>query len=296
VSTSSTRRTGAEANAVRRAGRDAGAVADRAAESRAIDVMARWGLAARGAIYLVVALLALDVAMGRRGQQPTGQGALLAVAHEPLGTVLLALLASGLGAQACWRIARAVAPQLAGRDEPHGLGTRLADAGRALLYGGLAIVAVELLLGQTPSAANSDKLEQDWTGRVLHWPGGRVLVVAVGAAIVIGGAVVAWRGITGRFGRDLRMPDASPRVRAIVVTLAKIGITARSVVAALVGAFLIAAAITYDPAESTGIDGALERVRHHAYGTVLLVLVAAGLAAYGLYSFAEARYGELPRR
>jgi hypothetical protein len=258
--------------------------------------MARWGLAARGVIYLVVALLALDLAAGRRSQQPTSQGALLAVAHEPLGKVLLALLASGLGAQACWRVVRAVVPPLGGHVGSRAVGDRLADLGRALFYGGLAAIAVELLLGQKPQAADTNQVEQDWTGRMLHWPGGRVLVVLVGAAIVVGGAVVTWRGFTGRFGRDLRLSNVSPRVRSTVATLAKIGITARSLVAALIGAFLVEAAVTFDPARSTGIDGALERVRHHVYGTALLVVVAAGLAAYGLYSFAEARYGEVPRR
>ncbi len=39
-----------------------------------------------------------------------------------------------------------------------------------------------------------------------------------------------------------------------------------------------------------GIDGALRRLAERSYGPALLVLVACGLAAYGLYSFAEARY------
>jgi hypothetical protein len=275
---------------------DARSVARRAADSEAIDWLARWGLAARGIIYLVVALLAVALAAGRHDQQPTSQGALLAVAHEPLGTVLLALLASGLGAQACWRVLRAIVPPLGGRRGPRGAGARVADLGRAVFYGVLAAVAVELLVGRTPADVNTNRVEQDWTGRMLHWPGGRILVVVVGAGIVVGGVVVTWRGITGRFGRDLRMSDEPRRVRATVATMAKVGITARSVVAVLIGAFLVEAAVTFDPARSTGIDGALERLRHHAYGTALLVLVAVGLAAYGVYSFAEARYGEAPGR
>lgn len=275
---------------------DARAVARRAANSHTVDYLARWGLAARGVIYLVVALLALALAAGRRDQQPTSQGALLAVAHEPLGAVLLALLASGLGAQACWRAVRAVAPPGGGRGRSRGAGDRLADLGRAVFYGGLAAIAIELLLGHKTGATDTNQVEQDWTGRMLHWPGGRILVVAVGASIVVAGGVVTWRGLTGRFGRDLQLPGVSSAVRTTVSTLAKIGVTARSIVAALVGAFLVEAAITFDAARSTGIDGALSRLRHHTYGTALLVLVAAGLAAYGLYSFAEARYGEVPRR
>jgi YebC/PmpR family DNA-binding regulatory protein len=49
-------------------------------------------------------------------------------------------------------------------------------------------------------------------------------------------------------------------------------------------------AIEYDPSKAVGLDGALARVARHSYGPYLLVLVAAGLIAFGLYSIADARY------
>ena len=69
-----------------------------------------------------------------------------------------------------------------------------------------------------------------------------------------------------------------------------VGMVARMLIAIMIGVFLIAAARQHDPDQAVGIDGALKRLADRSYGPTLLVLVAFGLAAYGLYSFAEARY------
>ena len=69
-----------------------------------------------------------------------------------------------------------------------------------------------------------------------------------------------------------------------------VGHVARGAVFAVVGVFLAKAAIEYDPSEAVGIDGALLKVVEASYGTLLLALVAAGLIAYAVYCFVEARY------
>jgi hypothetical protein len=68
------------------------------------------------------------------------------------------------------------------------------------------------------------------------------------------------------------------------------GYLARMLVFGLVGAFLIKAAVDYDPRQAIGLDGALAKVANHSYGHVGLGIVAAGLIAFGLYSLADARY------
>jgi hypothetical protein len=62
------------------------------------------------------------------------------------------------------------------------------------------------------------------------------------------------------------------------------------VVFALVGFFLAKAAWEYDPDEAVGIDGALARLAHRAYGTWLLAAVALGLLAYAVFCLVQARY------
>jgi len=59
-------------------------------------------------------------------------------------------------------------------------------------------------------------------------------------------------------------------------------------VVTVVGVFLFVAALQHDPNETTGLDGALRRLIAHVYGPFLVILVAVGFAAFGVYSLAGA--------
>jgi hypothetical protein len=57
------------------------------------------------------------------------------------------------------------------------------------------------------------------------------------------------------------------------------------------GPLLIKAAYDSNPWDAIGLDGALQKLAHHAYGSWLLGAVAAGLLAYyAVFCAFEARY------
>ena len=58
----------------------------------------------------------------------------------------------------------------------------------------------------------------------------------------------------------------------------------------LVGVFLIKAALDFEPNKAVGIDGALAKLSNSSQGPFLLGIVAAGLIAFAIYSFSDARY------
>jgi len=60
----------------------------------------------------------------------------------------------------------------------------------------------------------------------------------------------------------------------------------------IVGGFFIDAAVSYDPGKAQGLDGALRSLARAPLGTALLLIVTVGLAAFGAYSLAEARWRE----
>jgi hypothetical protein len=62
---------------------------------------------------------------------------------------------------------------------------------------------------------------------------------------------------------------------------------------AAVGVLFVVAAVRRQGNRATGLDGALRALRDLPAGTVLLVLIAIGLAAYGAYSFTRARYARV---
>ncbi|MFC5905822.1 DUF1206 domain-containing protein [Streptacidiphilus monticola] len=61
-------------------------------------------------------------------------------------------------------------------------------------------------------------------------------------------------------------------------------------VCAAAGVFLLQAAIRFDPHRAKGLDETLRTLARTPAGPWLLVLVAAGLICFGLFSFACARW------
>ena len=261
-----------------------------AAESEWLEKLARAGLVARGLLYLVVAVLATQVAAGHNEARADKQGALQAVVRQPFGRILVLLLAVGFAGYAAWRfVEAAVGPA----DQPD------ADSAKSkfkrvgyFLRGGLYTFffgsAVKLFLWSNSAA--KEGAEADWTARVLTWPGGTWLVQAVGLGAIGAGLYIGWRGVAGKFRKRLKSLEMGPAVRRWVRVVGTVGMISRMMIAMMIGVFLIAAARQHDPDQAVGIDGALRRLADRPYGPTLLVLVAVGLAAYGLYSFAEARY------
>jgi hypothetical protein len=115
-------------------------------------------------------------------------------------------------------------------------------------------------------------------------------VQAVGLGFIGAGLYVGWRGLAGKFRKRLKSLEMGPVARRWIRWIGAVGMVARMLVMAMIGVFLIAAARGHDPNQAVGIDGALKRLADRTYGPMLLVFVAFGLGAYGLYSFAEARY------
>src|SRR6266511_2648824 len=61
----------------------------------------------------------------------------------------------------------------------------------------------------------------------------------------------------------------------------------------VVGLFLVKAAADYDPKKAIGLDGALQKLVNHAYGSWLLGITAAGLFAYAVFCLVDARYRDV---
>ncbi len=78
-----------------------------AADSTWLQRLARAGLVARGLLYVVVGILATQVAAGHNEARPDKQGALQAVVRQPFGRLLVLLLALGFIGYAAWRFVEA---------------------------------------------------------------------------------------------------------------------------------------------------------------------------------------------
>lgn len=258
----------------------------RASDSRAARATARVGLAARGVIYLLLGWVAILVAFGHQRGQANQQGALMLLAGEPLGSVLLWLLGLGFVAYALWRLSQA-AFGVAGEPDPRGAGPRLKSLARAAVYAFLAYLTFQVIAGAHPNQAGR---QQDETARLMHYPAGRWLAGIVGLIVVIIGAALVIQGIRREFLRYLQNSRMSARARRIVRLLGVTGSIARGAIVALAGIGVIEAAVTYQPSKSRGIDQALLMLRNEPLGEFLVLLAALGLLMFGVYGLCEARW------
>jgi hypothetical protein len=238
------------------------------------------GLVARGVLYLVLGFVAIELVLGHSNRGADTRGALHELSGSTLGAALLVLLVLGFAAFALWHLFSACF----GSAEP---ARRLADAARAVVYGVLCAVSVSFLV--TPErSGNSDRTDQTWTAKLLDAPIGQLLVGAIGLAVVAAGGYLVWRAVRGGAQDEKAVLEAAPRETPTLHRLGAVGNVARGGVLALVGVFLVVAAIQHDPGETVGLDGALKRLLDASYGGVLVVLVAVGFAAFGVYSIARA--------
>lgn len=265
-----------------RAARDAG---ETVVQSQPFEWLARAGFIARGLIYAIIGVLAVKVALGAGGKTANQQAALETIAHQPFGTLLLILVAVALASYAGWRIFRAALGH--GPEASDTALDRLSALASGLVYAAICLIAVKLLLGSQPSSSTKPHRA---TAGVLGWPGGPWLVGAVGAVLIGVGLYQGWRGLSRDFLNDSKTEEMGPLVRKSIVWVGVFGHLARMVVFCLVGAFLIKAAIEYNPRAAVGLDGALAKLAHQSYGMFLLGVVATGLIAFAIYSFSDARY------
>lgn len=252
--------------------------------------LARLGYLAKGVVYAVVGVLALQVALGHGGKTTDTKGALATIAEKPGGTVLLALVAVGLVGYVLWRVVQAwVDPDGKGTGAK-GLVTRAGYLVSAGVHAVLAVAAFRLVLGAGGVGSHGDSSAQSWTARLMSEPFGRALVAVVGLVIAGVGVSQARKAWKEKFRATLRLEGLRPAQAEWAVRISKLGILARGAVFVLMGAFLVEAALTANPRQAHGLDGALAKLADQPYGTVLLALAAVGLVAYAVYLAVVARY------
>ena len=258
---------------------------ERATHSRGFEALARAGFVARAVIYGIIGILAVELALGVGGRTTNQKGALQLVAAQSFGQVLLALVAVALAGYALWRFSHALLGH--GPESNDSTFDRVAALGSGVVYAIICALAVEILMGSGGGGSGST---QKTTAGVLGWPAGTWIVGIAGAVLIGVGLYQGYRAISHDFLKDSKTEAMTPAIRTWIKWIGSIGLLARMVVFGLIGVFLIAAAVDYNPQKAVGLDGALAKLAHQAYGPVLLGVVAAGLIAFALYSLSDARY------
>lgn len=257
--------------------------ARRAANSNKLETAARAGYAVNGVMHLLIGFIALQVAWSGSGKKADQSGALGTLAGNGFGKGVLWLGVIGFLGLAIWQVTEAAfSSRGEGKDK---VLEKVKSVSKAVVYAALALTTLQFARG---GGSSSSGQSQDFTASMLRHSGGRTLVVLIGLVVVGVGIYHVVKGATKGFLKDL-VEHPGP----VIVRLGVAGYVAKGVALGVVGLLFVVAGLHESPSRATGLDGALKTLRDQPFGTVLLTAVALGIMAYGLYSFARAKYARL---
>jgi hypothetical protein len=256
---------------------------------QAVTVAGRVGMISYGVVHILVGWLAAQVALGESAKADQ-KGAVETIAAQPFGKVLLVLVAAGLVAFGAWQLYAAAQGYRWVGDNGKRWRKRAGAGARGVVALAVAVYAVTLLAGSGSSGGGQGgEPQKTFTARLLELPAGRVLVGAVALAVIAIGVHRIRKGFTKSFMDNLDTSKLPPETTRLTQRLGQVGYPAKGVAIGIIGILLGIAALHRDPDEAGGLDKALRTLAEQPFGTVALLLVAVGLAAYGVYCFAAAR-------
>lgn len=263
--------------------------AERAAGGGVARTLVLVGWAAKGVVYLALAWLVLQLAGGGASQETSTTGALALVEERSGSSLVLVVLGLGLLLYAGGRVLEVTTLASGDIDAKD----RVEAAVMAVVYLALALSAFAVAGRSGGGGGGGGQQEQQGAAVLLDLPLGRLLVGVLGLGGMALGAYTAWKGVGKDFLPTLRTGAMSPTVRTWSVRIGVAAYVTKGVIFALVGFFLLRAAVTYDANRAVGLDGALHQVAEAAWGKAVLAAVSIGLLAYGLFCGLQARYRQV---
>ena len=246
--------------------------------------LTRIGFIGYGLLHLALAWVAAQIALGKAEEEGDQSGAFKQLAGQPFGEVLLWFVVICLVALMLWQVILAIWGHTDVRGKER-IFERVSSAARVVLYGALAWTAGKVVVGAPASSAQQQ--EQATAGVMAHTAG--AWLVGLAGLVVFGfGIGMIYYGFKKKFVKKLSI--GTPHGREVAIRAGQIGYAAKGVAFGIVGVLLVQAAVTNDPGKSRGLDAALHTLAGQPFGKFLLLAVALGVAAFGVYCFFQARY------
>jgi hypothetical protein len=255
----------------------------RAAYSPVMEALARLGYGVRGLIYIVMGLLALDVALGKGGAVADQQGAIAAIGRQPAGLLLLWLVLIGLVSYSLWGVIRAVLDPLQKGHDLKGLVTRGAYLISAVSYALLLLPTYGFISGAGRTAQSGAQSQQSLAA-IMSKSWGPMAIGLIGVVVVAIGLYQVYQGFNSSFDKQFKAYAMTAREVKWATQLGRLGTATRGLIFALIGVLLLQAASQSGSSKSIGIDSALTTLLHQPYGVWLLGIVALGFMAFGVFS------------
>lgn len=249
------------------------------------EKFARFGLVSKGIVYFLMGGLSVLAAFGLSSEKGDKSEAFKLIYEQPYGRVILIAIAIGLLGYVMLRLMQAFKNTENKGKDLKGTLDRIGYGMSALMYLGIGIYAMKLVL-QGASSDQGDS-RQFIVSKIFEYPGGEY-IVGIASLIVIGmGIYQIARGVTGKFMKRVNLYNSN--MKDAFKTAGVIGYISRGIVLGIIGYFLFHAAWLSNPNEAKGTGAAFDFLQN-TFGSLMMALVAIGLAAYGVFCFVKAKY------
>src|SRR5512133_3266747 len=266
---------------------------EKAEFSPLMEALTRIGYGTRGLIYIIMGLLAVQVALGKGGALASPLGAIAKIGKQPGGMLLLWVVLLGLVSYSLWGVVRAVFDPLHKGNDMKGLIARAGFLASAFGYAILILPTYGYVTGK--SLASSGSQSQKMITSIMAMPWGRWAIGIIGLAALAAGLYQIYLGFKAGFDKQFETYALTPKQIKLATDVGRFGTAARGVVLTLVGGLIVLAAYRANPSQPIGMDAALATLLHQPYGIWLLGVVAVGLIAFGCYSMLSAFWFRLKR-
>ena len=128
------------------------------------------------------------------------------------------------------------------------------------------------------------------SGRLWAGPAGRWIVGLAGLATIGAGIYYAGKAYKASYRKHLVGNEATRRWNGVL----RAGVTAQAVIVAVVGGFLLYAALQGDSGEAGGLGQVFEWLRSQPFGQFLVVALCLGLLGFALFCFVNAAHRIVP--
>ncbi|QIW81959.1 DUF1206 domain-containing protein [Bacillus tequilensis] len=245
----------------------------------------RLGYFAFGGVFILLGILAFMTAAGA-GSAKDSSGALQTLSRMPYGSFLLFFIGVGLIGYVIWMVLSAFKDTEGHGRSRRGLSRRAGNFFSAAVYASIAWKALQFVFGQGEGSTS----EKTWSAYVLAQPFGQWLTGLTGAIFILFAIVQFVKGIRAAFMKEFDTSKMNKQMICIAKNTGRAGNIARAIIFSAIGYFLIKTAMTADPDDTRGFDGALAELAQQPHGKMILSFLACGLILYGMYAMMKGFY------
>lgn len=249
---------------------------------------ARFGIATKGTVYIIVGILSAMAAFGYGGSAEGSSGVLKYLSKQSYGSIILGLMALGLLGYVFFRFYQTFMNSENEDDDSSGIAKRIGYFVSGVAYALLTYKAAQLALGSGGGGSGGSK-KKNMIQNILAQDWGEFAIYALAAILVGKGIYEIYRGYSGKYKEKVQNAGYGSKAENLLLKSGKVGFPARGIVFCILGYMYFSLASGSGTGNSAGTKGALRYIQDE-YGAVVMGIVALGLLCYGIFTLIRAKY------